>query len=167
MKCDLCEKTFGSEEVLGKHMKIGHENVKLYCHFFNNERECPHGVKCIFLHEPSGQCRYGKLCERNYCMFNHTEKIMDNEENDNSEGDDIVEIWELNDSEMHEVTESKKVEDAEATFLYPSQAKEPECELDIEGGLYQCSLCDYKAKTKHELKYHEDEDHNWCWVLGM
>ena len=68
-------------------------------------------------------------------MFNHTEKIMDNEENDNSEGDDIVkvtdEIWELNDSEMHEDTESKKVEDAEATFLYPSQAKEPECELDI------------------------------------
>ena len=54
-------------------------------------------------------------------MFNHTEKTMDNEENDNSEGDDIVkvtdEIWELNDSEMHEVTESKKAEDAEATFL--------------------------------------------------
>ena len=62
---------------------------------------------------------------------------------------------------MHEVTESKKVEDAEAPLLYPSQAKEPECELDIEG-VYISVVCE--AKTKHELKYHEDEDHNWCWV---
>ena len=40
--CDLCEKNFGSEVVLGKHVRIVHENLKLYCHFFNNERECPH-----------------------------------------------------------------------------------------------------------------------------
>ena len=78
-KCDECDKNFRLEEVLGKHVKIHHENVKLYCHFFNNEKDCPYGVNCVFLHEPSSQCKYGNLCERNYCMFKHVMNIAEDE----------------------------------------------------------------------------------------
>ena len=99
-------------------------------------------------------------------MFKQKENIVRNEEKVNSESGATVgdEIWELNDSEVNEVTESRNAEDVEATFIYPSQSKESECELLKEADFFQCSVCEYKAKTKNELRYHEDEDHNWCWV---
>ena len=79
-ECDACDKNFSSEDLLGKHVKVRHENVKWYCHFFNNGKDCPHGDKCIFLHESSVQCKYGRLCERNFCMFKHEKSIGKNEE---------------------------------------------------------------------------------------
>ena len=166
IQCDMCEKNFGSEEILGKHVLIAHEKVKLYCHFYNNEKECPHGIKCIFLHEHSNQCKYGKMCERNNCMFKHEVNIVDDEEAEKDEIDDTDkvgdEIWDLNHSEaVIEVTESENVDGAEATFIYPSQTKEIECE---EGDLFICGVCKHEATTKHELRHHEDEAHNWCWV---
>ena len=39
--CDKCEKTFRYESLKEKHIKIKHEQVKLYCHFFNNKKNCP------------------------------------------------------------------------------------------------------------------------------
>ena len=78
-------------------------------------------------------------------------------------GDD--EIWELNDSESHEVIQRViNVEDAEATFCYKNESNESECEPTNKGGCFKCGVCEYQAKTKHELRYHEDESHNWCWV---
>ena len=78
LSCTLCEKTFDFEDILQKHIKIAHEGTKLYCNFYNNEKNCPFETDCIFLHENSTKCRYGQLCERNYCMFNH----KTNEENE-------------------------------------------------------------------------------------
>ena len=75
------------------------------------------------------------------------------------------ELWELNDSESNEVIQTViNVEDAEATFCYKNISKEPDCEPTNEGGCFKCGVCEYQAKTKHELRYHEDETHNWCWV---
>ena len=37
----MCERTFKYEQILVKHMKIAHEDIKLYCHYFNNEKTCP------------------------------------------------------------------------------------------------------------------------------
>ena len=79
-ECDACDKNFSSEDLLGKHVKVRHENVKWYCHLFNNGKDCPHGDKCIFLHESSVQCKYGRLCEGNFCMFKHEKSIGKNEE---------------------------------------------------------------------------------------
>ena len=46
-KCEQCEKTFANLDVKKKHVLITHENVKLYCHFYNNEKTCPFADKCI------------------------------------------------------------------------------------------------------------------------
>ena len=62
-------------------MKITHEDTKLYCHYFNNEKICPFDKDCIFLHENSTECKYGKLCERMNCMYKHrTEELLDDNE---------------------------------------------------------------------------------------
>ena len=38
--CDHCDKTFKCEEVKLKHIRIAHENLQLFCHFFNNCKVC-------------------------------------------------------------------------------------------------------------------------------
>ena len=50
----------------------------------------------------------------------------------------------------------------EATFSIANLEKDFVLETDDQD--LKCSICNYKATTKHELKYHEDEEHNWCWV---
>ena len=79
-KCDVCDKTFKYTDLLKKHKLIAHENFKLYCHFFNNEKSCPN-KECVFLHEESTMCKYDSVCERLYCMFKHRKekKSLENE----------------------------------------------------------------------------------------
>ena len=67
--CDHCERTFMSQDIKEKHIKISHQNEKPFCYFYNNDLECPHDAQCIFLHENSGSCKYGKRCEREKCMY--------------------------------------------------------------------------------------------------
>ena len=35
VQCKQCDKTFKNSDTLDKHVKISHENIKLFCHFFN------------------------------------------------------------------------------------------------------------------------------------
>ena len=114
--CDQCERTFTSHDIKEKHMKISHENVKLYCYFYNNNLECPRDAQCIFLHDNSGICKYGKRCEREKCMYKHTIDVTeeyDDEENDIVETDDETE------------NDGKGENDdnvSEKTFFNPSQS---------------------------------------------
>ena len=86
--CEICDKTFKNEETKSKHKRIVHENLKLYCHYFNNGKDCPYQEEFIFLHEASKSCKYGGVCERQLCMFRHgvnddvIEDIDDDEDND-------------------------------------------------------------------------------------
>ena len=50
-----------------------HESLnKKKCHYFNNEKECPYfEVGCMFVHEFSGQCKFGPACVRQLCPFQH------------------------------------------------------------------------------------------------
>ena len=75
-KCELCDRTFKYLDIKKKHILVSHEGVKLYCHFFNNEKTCPYDESCIFLHEDAKLCRYDRNCERNLCMFKHQSKNM-------------------------------------------------------------------------------------------
>ena len=70
-QCDKCERSFEYQDILKKHKLVSHENTKLYCHFFNNEKTCPYNDKCIFLHADSKFCRYDSNFERDLCMFKH------------------------------------------------------------------------------------------------
>ena len=86
--CDYCEKTFRYEDTKDKHTKITHENLKLFCHYFNNKKDCPFNDECVFLHEDSDDCKYGEVCERELCMFKHEindEKSESKEDNDDEE----------------------------------------------------------------------------------
>ena len=80
--CEKCEKSFQYESIKDIHNKVTHNNVKLFCHYYNNDKECPNDQECVFLHEVSGPCRYMEICERENCMYQH---ISDKEtdENDN------------------------------------------------------------------------------------
>ena len=87
-KCDQCGKTFQAKDIMEKHTKIAHENVKLYCHFFNNEKVCPFEEECIFLHEDSENCRFAENCDRINCMFKHI--VSEENDNDENESDENV-----------------------------------------------------------------------------
>ena len=96
--CNKCDKTFKWQEVMEKHVRISHENVKLFCHYFNNGVECPYNDECIFVHEDSEVCKYGAMCERNNCMYKHKEENDDdkNEELDITEENEVDESDEGN-----------------------------------------------------------------------
>ena len=162
IKCDLCEEKFRCKDLMEKHVKVVHENVKWFCYFYNNDKECPHGEKCIFLHEDAGFCRYKKLCERNKCMFKHETSKSEKKEIDAAKDDGI---WELNEEECMEVVECVDLSgNMEATFCNPNHLGKSENDFETEGKCFKCTNCDYEAPTRHDLKYHEDEQHNWCWV---
>ena len=52
VECDECDK---------------HENLKLYCHFHNNNKVCPH----------EGFCKYMENCVREYCMYKYESADID------------------------------------------------------------------------------------------
>ena len=47
-ECHQCVKTFQHSDTMKKHVDISHNNVKLYCHYFNDRRPCPNEEKCVF-----------------------------------------------------------------------------------------------------------------------
>ena len=71
-ECEVRDKRFKFEAILEKHVEAVHEDVKLYCHYFNNEKECPHAEEscfCIYLHEESLACKFGSGCQRMYLLW--------------------------------------------------------------------------------------------------
>ena len=63
-------------------------------------------------------------------------------------------IWEVNDEDVSEVIEC----------VDESQSENSDLILETDVKSFNCTICEYEAMTKHDLKYHEDEKHNWCWV---
>ena len=89
--CDVCSKTFKTEDIKKKHVQVTHNNVQLYCHFFNNRIACPYDDECVFMHEDAPLCKYGGKCERINCMFKHVIIVIDDdEENDEDDDDDDI-----------------------------------------------------------------------------
>ena len=50
----------------------------------NFKKTCPYSDQCFFLHEDAQNCKYGKQCERLFCMFKHEFSIKWNNVNSNS-----------------------------------------------------------------------------------
>ena len=141
LSCTLCEKTFDFEDILQKHIKIAHEGTKLYCHFYNNEKNCPFEADCIFLHENSTKCRYGQLCERQNCMFKHraNEETVDDNDEENLDDDDQSEANVLCDN---------------CEFLAHDELS---LEVHYErkySGYYDCALCAFRAENEENLNIH-------------
>ena len=177
--CDQCDKEFKSEDVRDKHVKIAHENIKLYCCFYNNDMECVYGEECIFLHKNSGSCKFGRKCVRINCMYQH--KIFNtngkqsddtnkkDDDNDKSDGIKEIEDDESSEESLHEM---------DHTFLNPSQSDDAEensktdteettendeiennenLEEEVE---YKCELCIFKTKDSKRFARHTVEIHS-------
>ena len=165
--CDHCGKSFPYESIKVKHIKAVHENLKIYCHFYNNQKECPFAEQCIFLHEQSEECKFGASCERINCMYQH-EDIGNRDEHDNDDdeiGDVECENEDENDGNEHEDEKSDDEiknddeenendinnETADKTFCNPfltqdkSEAEQFNCNYE---------LCEFRTWTEPGLEHH-------------
>ena len=137
--CDNCEKVFNQEGTRSRHKTAVHEQIRIYCHFYNNNKNCPFESQCIFLHEDSQECKYGKICERVNCMYKHV-----NDENDVEGEEEMIEDDETeNDTEEINMT-------ANETFLNPSQEK-------IE--LLKCDKCEFQSEENYIIQNHTASHH--------
>ena len=80
-ECEKCEKKFVLEWRLKKHMR-NHDSLASMkkCHYFNNGNKCPfEELGCMFAHEVSDNCTFGRTCKNKLCSFKHeTENNDDN-----------------------------------------------------------------------------------------
>ena len=130
--CGQCEKSFKYEDVKRKHILNTHENAKFYCHFYNNKKTCPYDDECVFLHEDSKICKYGKTCEINYCMFKH--KCIDDDIFDNGEPDEFGDVEEEIENDEGEVRDS-------INGTFKNLSREDTCKK-----LFDCRFCDCQQK---------------------
>ena len=147
--CDQCDKTFKYQETKEKHTKITHENVKLFCHYFNNDLECPFDEECIFLHEDSPVCKYGELCERTNCMFKHQSATGESDDAD----DDSEDVEDVEDDTNYETDKSKEQTSETVAVSEPYLRK---CTL---------SDCDNICRGEQGLTAHLKSKHGiptWC-----
>ena len=145
--CEECEIEFKYEVTLEKHIEAAHEN-NLYCHYYNNDKECPFDDQCIFLHDDSESCKYGKACERKMCMYKHDE----NEDDDDSESeDDEAEELDDNGETLEKLRPSlEKVKDA---------LQKVDAMLKKVSPKLKCDKCDFVAKNENGLTMHKKSKH--------
>ena len=175
--CGQCEKSFKNVELLKKHSKITHENLKMYCHYYNNSKTCPFKEECLFLHVEAPICKYGKLCERMFCMFKHVPET-DEEHGDveeiieNDVVNSVTEVMEesIVMEEAIVIEEESRIVDIDdpddtehdddvsnATFLNPSQDdKLPSAKN------FKCEMCNFFSSTRPGINDHKVNNHNWC-----
>ena len=154
--CEVCERTFKCEDILSKHQKIAHENLKLYCHYFNNSKTCPFKEECIFLHKISKECKFGFECDREMCMFRHG--VVEEVTEKNIETADQSEILDVDDEEETNVEN----ESSNKTFNNPSQADKS----DKSDELFRCEICDFASVMKSTIENHKELLHNLCTKCG-
>ena len=139
-ECDECDKIFRYESLLDKHVDAVHVDKVLFCHYYNNNKDCPFDDVCIFEHDESPQCKYGKGCERKMCMYTHDDKDDDSDESSDDEiGDAAVE-------NLKPVLEKVK------------KAVE-KCDSLIDQCSFKCKLCGFEAKDKNGLTMHTKAKH--------
>ena len=155
-ECEKCEKIFTFEGVLEKHITAVHGEMKIYCHYYNNNQECPFQNECIFAHLSSKECVYGNECERFYCMFRHEKHFQESEEDkedkdDNDDGDDECD-------EPFDDNNSVKLSEIEPVLLKVESAMERVSEL-LKCSTLKCDKCDFTAKNKNGLNMHTKAKH--------
>ena len=147
-ECDDCDKIFNYEVTLEKHKQAVHEDVELYCHYFNNKKDCPYEDQCIFLHEASKACKYGKICERMMCMFQHGDKDETDEEDSEEDSTEDDESEEESTSDLEPSLEKVKKSIEKVSAL-----------LELACPNVKCQLCEFEAKNQNGLNMHVKAKH--------
>ena len=142
-ECDECDKIFKYESLLDRHVDAVHSDPDfiIYCHYYNNDKECPFGDNCLYEHEESEKCKFGKGCERLMCMYRHNDE---DDENDEDDSDSICS--EVDIDKLKPVLENVK------------KAVE-KCDILMEQCSLNCKTCDFEAKDKNGLAMHTKAKH--------
>ena len=143
-ECDECDKIFKKELTLERHVQAAHEDVTLFCHYFNNKKDWPYEDECIYIHEESDMCKFGQGCDRILCMFKHEPS----DDNDESEDEIESESEDLNIEELKPVL--GKLEEA---FDKLSVS------LKNHFGPLKCDLCEFEARNQNGLTMHKRAKH--------
>ena len=151
--CEKCEKIFSFEVLLEKHMTAVHGKMHIYCHYYNNNKQCPFSEECIFAHKIAKECIYGNQCERMYCMFKHDEHFQNNEE----ESDDENEIDENECDEIYDL-DTVRLSDIEPVLAKVEIAMKKANDL-LKGAKLNCENCDFVAKNQNGLNMHKKAKH--------
>ena len=148
--CDDCDKVFNYEVTLQRHVEAAHESCELFCHYYNNNKDCPYNDQCVFIHEESDECKYGKACERMLCMFKHDESD-DEAESDDDEEDSEDEEEEDEDETVDEIKPSlEKVRDALEKINALLKKVSPN---------FKCQHCEFEGKNQNGLNMHMKSKH--------
>ena len=79
--CELCDKTFVLKWRFLKHQESHTDPTRRKCHYFNNEKDCPYEkIGCMFAHEASEICKFGKMCCKKLCSYQHTKSLYKTQE---------------------------------------------------------------------------------------
>ena len=147
-ECDDCDKKFKNEGTLQKHLQAAHEDITLYCHFYNNDKECPYGDECIFMHEDSDECKFGKGCERTLCMYKH------------ESGEDVETVESDADSDSDDESIDLDVEDIKPVVEKLEEAFEKlSVNLKKHFGPLKCDSCEFEARNENGLTMHKHAKH--------
>ena len=156
-ECEECGNEYNFEGLLEKHNEAVHGSMKIFCHYFNNDKDCPFDDQCIFAHEESPKCKYGKGCERMLCMFQHEESDEEDDEEDGSDDsdDDNDEDGEINDEDT-----LVKIRDLEPSIKNVEEAMEKvNVLLKKHSSALRCELCDFEARNSNGLTMHKKAKH--------
>ena len=149
--CDDCEKIFNFEGLLEKHKSAAHEDFVLYCHFFNNDKDCPYEDQCVFVHEDSEDCMFAKGCERKLCMYKHEERDEDDDEDESEDESDMDEDEDENQKAVENLKPSlEKVKEALEKVTNILKKVSP---------TLKCNICDFEAKNQNGLTMHNKAKH--------
>ena len=156
--CEECDSEYNYEGLLEKHVDAVHGSMKIFCHFWNNDKECPYDDQCIFAHEDSPECKFGNGCERIMCMFQH-------EENNDGDADKNDESSDEDDDESDNDDENGVKHLVNVTDLEPSLKKVEEAMEKVNNLLQKqvsalkCNLCEFEAKNTNGLTMHKKARH--------
>ena len=131
---------------LEKYQEAVHGDDVLYCHYFNNNKDCPFDDQCIFLHEESAKCKFDGVCERKLCMYKHDMKEEENEDDAESDNEDDGALENICVEDIRPVLEKfkKTVENFEVILQ--------KCSV-------KCKQCDFEAKDSNGLNMHVKAKH--------
>ena len=150
----ICSKWQLIKQIITPILFSSYGKSKLFCHYFNNEKDCPFEGRCIFAHEESPECRFGQTCERVMCMFSHDERDVSDTESDNENDEEDIDEND-DDTEMFKITDIEpslqKVEDA--------MEKVQQLLLKEKKSKLKCDICEFQAKNSNGLNMHMKAKH--------
>ena len=156
-ECDKCDCVYKFEGLLEKHIEVVHGSMKIFCHYINNDKDCPYDDQCIFSHDESPECKFGQGCERIMCMFQHDERDVSDDEEDEEleeESDEENDVDKRNEKDLIKITDLepslKKVEEA---------MNKVNVLLQKNTSLLKCDLCEFEARNANGLTMHKKSKH--------